>query len=202
MQKKQVKGLTPTRLRIVLLSLIVLSFALCAIGFWFFRNQLVTYAEEVQTTNTAASASSDDILKLQKLQKQLADDAVAVTRAKSIVADSQYYEYQNQIISDITAYAKNSNVSITGFTFSDNSTAASASAVKSTTTTTTPVGLKSTTASITIKNPVTYANILKFIHSIELNLTKMQLSGISITGSTATPNEVTVNPITVEVYTR
>jgi hypothetical protein len=202
MLKKQIKGLTPTKLRIILITLIVLSIALCAVGFWFFRSQLVTYAEEVQAANSVASASSDDIVKLQNLQKQLADDAVAVTRAKNIVADSQYYEYQNQIISDITTYAKKSNVSITGFTFTDSSTPASAPAATSPTAALTPAGLKSTTASITIKNPVAYANILKFIHSIELNLTKMQLSGVSMTGSTTTPNEVTVSPITIEVYTR
>ncbi len=202
MLKNQMKGLTPTKLRVILISLIVLSIALCAVGFWFFRNQLVTYAEEVQTANTVASASSDDIVKLQTLQKQLADDAVAVTRAKNIVADSQYYEYQNQIINDITTYAKKSKVSITGFTFTDSSTPSGASAAKTSQATVAPTGLKSTTASITIKNPVAYTDILKFIHSIELNLTKMQLSGISMTGSTTTPTEVTINPITIEVYTR
>ncbi|MDB5176672.1 MAG: hypothetical protein JWN75_340 [Candidatus Saccharibacteria bacterium] len=204
MLKNQMNGLTAPRLRIVLISLIVLTFALCIAGFWFFHTQLVSYAEQVQSDNATAASSSDDIVKLQMVEKQLKDDAVAVTRAKNIVADSQYYEYQNQIISDINTYAKNSGVSISGFAFSDTNTPAAAApaAGQVSATPVTPAGLKSIKATVTIKSPVSYTAIMKFTHSIELNLTKMQLSGISMTGSPDSPTEVTVNPFTIEVYTR
>jgi len=210
MLKKQAASLTAPKLRIVLISLIVLILAVCIAGFWYFRSQLVAYAEQVQSDNAIAAQSNDDIANLQNIEKQLKDETVAVTRAKNIVADSQYYQYQNQIISDINKYAKNSGVTITGFTFSDSSTAGggaslgAGAAVGASPTTTTPIpaGLKSITALITIKTPATYTAIMKFTHAIELNLTKMQLSGISMTGSTTNPNEVTVSPITIEVYTR
>ncbi len=205
MLKKQMRGLTPTKLRIVLISFIVLLLALGAGGFWFFRNQLVTYAEQVQADSTAAASSSDDISKLQKMKKDLEENKVAVIRAKNIVADSQQYQYQDQIINEIQAYAKSSNISITGFVFNSATAAATpaAGAVAPTAVQpTTPVGLKSTSVSITVKSPINYQSVLRFIHSLELNLTKMQLTGVSLTKVAGNATDVTVSPLTVEVYTR
>jgi hypothetical protein len=183
--------------------MIVLLLGLCVGGFWFFRSQLVSYAEQVQADNAAAKSSNDDIARLQKMKKDLEDNQVAVTRAKNIVADSQQYQYQDQIINDIQAYAKSSKISITGFVF--NSETAKPTAGTSTPTAVqpaTPVGLKSISVSITVKTPVNYQSVLRFIHSLELNLTKMQLTGVSLTKVADNTTDVNINPLTVEVYTR
>jgi hypothetical protein len=205
MSNKQTKKLSAPQLRLALIGLIVFLIGLSAVGFWFFREQLITYANTVNQSSAAASSSSEDISKLQRLKQELSDDKVAVTRAKSIVADSQYYQYQDQIIEDINAYAKSAGVTVTGFTFNNEGATGSVASPASPATVgaaPVPVGLKTTSVIITVKNPVKYQAIMNFLHSIELNLTRMEITGISIAKATADNSAVTVNPINIEVYTR
>lgn len=211
MVKGQANNLSATNLRIVLTGSIVLFVILSAVGFWFFRSQLEVFAKDVQKANAAASVSTNDITRLKQLEEQLENDKVSVTRAERIVADSKSYQYQDQIVKDLTAYAKASGVTITNFSFSgqggdtsasgstaatsdDGSTAAPAAAA--------PAGLKTVSTSITVTSPVKYEALLRFIHAIERNLTKMQLTGVSLTRTPASADEVLVNPLTVEVYIR
>ena len=44
--------------------------------------------------------------------------------------------------------------------------------------------------------------MMKFLHLIEQNLTKMQLSGISLTKDETSPSDISVSALNVEVYTR
>lgn len=202
MGKSQLSKLTAVNLRIALLSSMGLLLVIAAVVFIFARGQLESYASQVKASSYAATVSSNDINRLQQLQQQLNDDKVAVTRAKSIVADSQYYQYQNQIISDINTYAKNSGVTISGYTFNTDDPHTRAQAAPPTAATTAaPAGLKTLSAVITVKNPVSYTAVMRFIHSIEINLTKMQLSGISI-AKTSSKTDVNLNPLTIEVFVR
>jgi len=204
MSEKKNKGITPTSLRLILSITIVLMVAVSAVGFWFFRNALASYAADVDKAAKEATASSSDIANLQQLQKQLEQDSVAVNRAKNIVADSKSYQYQNQIISDLNTYAKASGVTISGYNFTTDTptSGGSAAATPASPQPLTPAGLKSTSVSVTVKTPVDYKAIMKFIHSIEINLTKMQLTGISLTRAADNGNQVTTNPLTIEVYIR
>lgn len=196
----QIKNMSAVKLRLILIcsvGLILLVFAGC---FLLFRNQLDAYATQVKLDNSAAEISKNDVARLQRIQQELEHDNVAVTRAKNIVADSQYYEYQNQILSDINQYAKDSGVTIVSFTFNSD-TDPKAAPTPANPLTAAPAGLKTTSAVISIKNPVDYKAIMRFIHAIEVNLTKMQLAGVSFTKGTSNA-DVTVNPLTVEVFTR
>lgn len=195
--------MTAQKLRLLLLVSIALLIALSAIGFWFVHKQLVGFAEQVRTTTAVANASTQDLANLQSLKTQLAEDADTVERTKNIVADSQYYAYQDQIIKDINTYANRAGVTITGYTFN---TATAGAASQATTTPAaasaqTVAGLKSVSVSVAIKSPVKYSSIMNFIHAIEQNLTKMQLAGISLTKDPQTDN-VTANSLNLEVYTR
>ena len=60
---------------------------------------------------------------------------------------------------------------------------------------------KSITASINVKSPTSYAKLMSFVHLVEQNLTKMQLSGISMTKE-ETAGQVTVSALNLEVYIR
>jgi hypothetical protein len=203
---KLTNTMTASKFRLILLSNIVLLLAISAGGFWFLRGQLALYAEQVQKDSTAASTSSNDISRLQLLQRQLEEDKVAVTRAKSIVADSQAYQYQNQIITDITSYGVASGVTITSIDFSEKGgvggTAAPPVGALPTASLVAPAGLKTTSAVIAVKNPVNYLSIMRFVHSIESNLTKMQITGVSLQKSGVSTSEVTTTPLTIQVYTR
>lgn len=199
MTENQLKKIDASKLRIILASSIILLIGISIGLFLFFRGQLVGYAEQVKTANTKASVSQSDINMLENLQKELDSNQVAVNRAKNIVADSQNYKYQNQIIDDITTYAKKANVTISGYGFTTDSTAGTTGS-SATGGPAAPTGLKSVGVSVGIKSPVDYESIIRFIHYIEANLTKMQVSGISLTGDGST--NVTASPITIQVYTR
>ena len=68
----------------------------------------------------------------------------------------------------------------------------------------TPAGVKSMTASVTIKNPTDYMSMLRFTHLIEQSLFRMQVSqvGISASADVAHPNQVNSDILTIEVYVR
>lgn len=185
-----------------LIATIVLIVILSGVGFWFFKGWLASYASDVSTKAQQAETSSSDITTLQRLKTQLEQDSVAVNRTKNIVADSKSYEYQNQIVTDLSTYAKNSGITIESYSF-DAGTSAAGAAAPTAGATPAPAGLKTTKVSITISNPVKYDTAMRFIHSIELNLTKMQLAGVSLHKDTgASDNFVTLDPLTVEVYIR
>lgn len=205
MIEKQLKGMSPTKLRIVLIATIIILIVGAATGYWFLRQQLVSYAEQVNRAAVEANISSNDVRDLQKLQDQLNKDAVAITRTKNIVAESRSYLYQDQAINDLSRYAKAAGVTISGYGFDSAGAAAStapAPAATDPTAATAPTGLKTTRISVTLKTPVDYKALMRFIHSIELNLTKMQLTGISVSQPSDSKSMVSVNPLTIEVYTR
>lgn len=204
MTKKGTNTLTPTKLRLVLLASIVLLIGLSGVGFWLFSESLNTYAAEVRSANNAASVSSSDIERLKQLKTELEENQVSVTRAKNIVADSKYYQYQDQIIADLTAYAKTTKVQVTSITFNTGTTSALGSTGSTTpgsVSTPAPAGLKSINATVSLKTPVNYQAFMRFVHAIELNLTKMQITGISVQRS-ETEGDVVVSPLMIEVYVR
>jgi hypothetical protein len=207
MIEKKLGGLNPVRLRIILLSTIALLIILSAVGFWFFKGWLESYATNVREASQKADVSSSDIANLQRLQATLEEEKVAINRTKSIVADSQSYAYQNQIITDIDAYAKSSGVKISGYAFTADTGSGNPSSPTTTEatpgaeSTPTPAGLKTTSITVTIENPVRYKSIMKFIHSIEASLTKMQLTGVSLSQDASSGGDfVAIEPLTVEVY--
>lgn len=200
-------GLTAAKLRIVLAASMILILVLAAVSFWFFRNQLEGYATEVRKANSDASVSEKNVSKLKELEKDLEDNVVAIARAEKIVGDSRFYQYQNQIIDDLNAYAKAAGIFIESYSFLETGTPGAAGASTAPTTPAgsdgpPPAGLKTTGVSITLKSPIDYAALMRFVHSIETNLTKMQLTGVSITRTEYKSQDVSTNPLNIEVYTR
>lgn len=196
--------MTAVQLRMILISTILAIFVLGGVGFYFVQSQLNTFAINVSHVNEDAATSNNDISILQTVQKKLADDQGNVERTKKIVADSKSYTYQDQIISDLNAYAARAGITITGYTFdagagATTNTSGSTATGAASPATTTIAGLKSTTVSVTLKAPTKYENLLNFVHSVEQNLTKMQVSGISLTKGQS-PADVSTNVLSIEVY--
>lgn len=205
MNTKNTTSLSPTKLRIVLIATIVLLIGSSGVGFWFFRSQMVTYAEQVNKAAVEATVSENDVRTLQALKTKLEEDTVAITRAKNIVASSQFYQYQDQAIDELSRYAKAAGVTISAYGFDGDQSAGGATAPAAdpaAAPAAAPAGIKTTSVVVTVKSPLNYQALLRFIHSIERNLTRMQLTGISVTLSPENPNMVSVNPLTVEIYTR
>lgn len=196
------KALTATTLRMYL------SFSLFAItliaggALYFINEQLRAYAVEVSKVTAESNSSQNNVQALQKVQEELEKNKEVKERARNIVADNQSYQYQNQIITDLNGYAKKAGVTITNIDFSAGSTATPTTPTtpKSGTTAPAPSGVKSTSASITLKNPVSYTRLLRFIKSIEDNLTKMQISRVGL--ARGADNQITSEALSIEVYIR
>jgi hypothetical protein len=184
-------GLTLSLFVIALLSTAVLYFA---------YDRLHDTAIDVSHAVVDASASQNNIQTLKVVQEELANEQDVIARAGNIVADSQSYQYQNQIINDLNGYAAKAGLSIISIDFAaDTPTGTTAAPTAKSPAAVTPSGLKATTVSITLQNPVPYNNMLRFIHAIEQNLTKMQISRVGLAkGSTG--NDVTSEALTIQVY--
>lgn len=215
MLKKTTSSLTAQKLRLLLIASIFLILLLTAGIFVYARSVLAAYSADVQKVAETAASSGKNLSALNTLKTKLAENKDAVERAKNLVAESQSYAYQDQIIKDLNTFASKSGVTISGFQFNSEvaGAASGATTAPAPNTTTAPTtaggattasptsGLKTVSASINLKSSVNYKNIMNFIHMIEQNLTKMQLTGIAL-NKDSTSNNVSVNSLTVEVYVR
>lgn len=195
------KPMTPAKLTLILSLIILIMIGLGVIGFVYSRNLLATQANEAATVSAKASSSNQEIQSLTNAQTILDANKDIELKAASLASDSKNYVYQNLITTDIGSIAARAGVEVTSLQFP---------VTVSTTTTTSPVatisgGVKETSVDVTIKSPVQYEKLMAFIHYIEQNSNKMQLSRISMASSTGGQNGsgmVTCEVLTISVYVR
>lgn len=211
MLKKSTSSLTAQKLRLLLLGSIALLILAAAGIFVYSRGIIAQYAADVEKVNATAELSSRNLSALSTLKTTLAEDKEAVERTRNLVAESQSYAYQDQIIKDLTTFANKSGVAIAGFQFNEAAAAAGGAAATPAPTAAAPgvagagptqiTGLKTVSVSVNLQSPMKYKDIMDFVHMIEQNLTKMQLTGITMSRDSDS-SDVTVSALTVEVYTR
>lgn len=204
-------GLTAVKLRLVL-SIAILAVAASGIGLFIYGSSILdSYADEVQLKVSQAEESQNILSRLEATEIALQSQSEAVQRAAEVVAESRKYQYQDQIILDLNAYASRAGMDIRSISFNSeaDSTTSSSSATAATPPTagadrpaaTTGPTLKSVSATIDLYTPVNYRDFLTFMSYIEQNLTKMQIQNISLQKSSE-GSGVTVQSLTIEVYTR
>lgn len=203
--------LTATNLRIILAVSLVVITAIGAGGFALAYNWLDGFAADASTVASHAAASESELQELSQTEKMLKTQHHAVERASKIAAESKSYQYQDQIINDLNDFARKAGITISDITFADNnakgssSSSSSSSSNKTGTSLPTIAGLKATTASVTVKNPVEYRKLLTFMYLVEQSLTKMRIANVDLSRSTAQgqpPDSITSNTLTIEVYLR
>ena len=202
--------LTATNLRIILAVSLVVITAIGAGGFTLAYNWLDGFAADASTVASHAAASESELQELSQTEKMLKTQHHAVERASKIAAESKSYQYQDQIINDLNDFARKAGITIADITFADNnakgsSSSSSSSSNKTGTSLPTIAGLKATTASVTVKNPVEYRKLLTFMYLVEQSLTKMRIANVDLSRSTAQgqpPDSITSNTLTIEVYLR
>ena len=207
-------SITPVRFRAILISSMALLLVAGVSGFYAAQKKLNVYADEISTKVAEAEASKNSVQRLQSLESELERLKDIRSRASSIVAESQSYQYQNQIITDLSNYAQQSGITISQYNFQAVDQQA-ASGTKPEAPATPEAGaspaaapgaagpsvasLKSTVVSISLNPPINYTNLLRFMRSVEQNLTKMQISGISLTPG-GDKDEVSTGSLNIEVY--
>ena len=202
--------LTATNLRIILAVSLVVITAIGAGGFTLAYNWLDGFAADASTVASQAAASESELQELSQTEKMLKTQHHAVERASKIAAESKSYQYQDQIINDLNDFARKAGITISDITFADDnakggSSSSSSSSSKTGTSLPAIAGLKATTASVTVKNPVEYRKLLTFMYLVEQSLTKMRIANVDLSRSTAqgqAPDSITSNTLTIEVYLR
>ncbi len=216
--------LTARSLRIALGLSLVLLMGVIGGGFYFIQAKLRVYAVETSKLNTEASSSQQKIVSLQNLRKSLDNLQPEQELAKRIVAESKQYQYQNEIINDISEIAAASGVTITSYVFSDTASAAGSGAAATpapapntatppataasgapgaaTPTPAATAQLNSKTVTVAFKSPLNYVDFLNFVHRIEQNPTKMQIANINSLSRGDSSDSVTTESFQIEVYVR
>lgn len=176
--------------RIFVVGMIVMVILLI-FGFSWLSSMLESRHIEADHTKIDAEIARNDIEQLKYLDNYMADNQEIVERAQSIVSESS--QYQHQVIYDINTYASRSGVEVLGYNFEDAET-------QGTSTSSNVSGTQITNVTVTISNPVAYEDFLRFLMSIEQNLTRMQVTGVTMTPDQDDNNRV-INPkIGLEVY--
>lgn len=197
------RTLTPVKLRLILSITLVLIIAIIGGTFYLAYQKLGAMANDVGQKVADASDSQNTLQELQTLKQNLEANQDVMNKAARIAADGQNFTYQDQIVNDLTTYAARSGMTITNITFSPapgTTSAASPTAAASTPAAPAPAGLKTTTISVTLKNPADYKGLLNFLHYIEQNLTILKIANVTLTKSDK--DTVTSDVLNLEVYLR
>lgn len=205
--KSMKKQMSAKVLMIVLAATMVLLILAGVGGFLFMISKLESFAEETNRLETEASAGDANLNVLQSLKATIESERELIDKTHQIVAESQSYQYQDDIIKDISAYANQSGLTVTGYIFSGGAaattTAPSAPAIADPSTLTTgdlAGGVKSTSVDISLKTPAPYTNIMKFVQKIEQNVTKMQIANLAL--SRTEGSQVDLPSLQIQVYIR
>lgn len=202
-------GLTPTKLRLIL-SLSMLAIAGVGVGlFYVAYDQLAQVATDVSKTAAAETASRNSLKILQNTQAELNKQRAVIARINDIAANSQNYNYQNQIIADMSAYANRAGITLTNIDFASGSgsggsapasSAPSASVKPAAPATGSSGGVRTATISVTFKNPVEYTKLLEFFNLIEQSIPKLQISKVNL--SKGSGGGVSSEVLSIEIYVR
>lgn len=175
-----------------LYALIVALIAGMGYGTFYIHQRLTDYVTQVDHLKIDSDINQQSIENARKLDRALAENNDSVSRAAVIVADTKYYEYQDQIVKDITSYAAASNITVLGFDFSV-AASSKASSIK---------GVKTIVANVSLKSPMKYTDYLQFLKLIERNLTKMQVTQVDIANELKSADTISSPVLTLEVYVR
>ena len=151
-------------------------------GFYFAQNSLRDYAAQIN--GTGANKTNQQTLK--QIEDEITATKANSEKINSILASNQ--TYQTTIENDLKVYATANGIKIANLNLSPTGI-------------TGPLvgGVRSNFITITLSNPVSINNLLRFMQAIDTNLPKMQITSLVMT-PTADKNSATVDPIALEVY--
>lgn len=180
-----------TRLRIVLSIGFCLVLAALGAAGWWVQEQLAIQVAKTDHARIDAEVSQLDLDKLRRLEAQLISQKEVVDRADKIAATADNYQYQDQVVSDLEAYAQRHDISISNFDFAGSGPQDKSSA---------PAGTTRTPFSIALQGPLSYDRFMSFLRDIENNLTKLQVTSLTLSPTAEDPQLVSNTTLSLVVY--
>lgn len=154
-------------------------------------------ATETNHVRIDAELASQELINLQALEQDMSKDSAVIEKTKQIVAQSQMYQFQNQVIEDITGYADLYGITILGFNFGSKPGSAPPASQASGT----GGSQQRTIVTVRLEDHIPYPSLIRFLKAIENNITKMQLTGIGLQ-PTENPTLLSGTTIEIEVFLR
>jgi len=184
----------PSALQKLLTTIIVIALLASGAGFYYVQSSLSETATQVG--KSISESESSGVLNNESLKAQVAEASDASKKALALKIESD--DYQNQITSDVKAYAASNNITISNYSFAANSTGAESSETKTPTQNNSSSNASAMT--MTLSNPVNFNDLMKFLKSLETNIPKIQITNLKITHDKNYKNSVSVDPIIVQGY--
>ena len=224
------KGISAALLEKILLFVIVLILGVTIAIYSFLSGFVKSQANIASESVAKADASQEDIDDLNKSYKWLQENPTVVEKTNKIVAEAGQYKYQDQVILDLESYAKQVELNVISYKFSETAAAPTTSPSTGSTapattppaaaapaagggattgdgaassTETTPSGLTVATIDIGLDSGVSYRKLLLFMKKIEQNVTRIQINAISISrgGDDALTGSGVKDPVSVSTFT-
>lgn len=179
MKKAQLKA---TSLRTMMLFVLLMIATLLIGGFYYAQILISDY--EISSNHLGSVQNSDENV--------TPDQTAASSKAAALIVSGQ--NYQNLIQHDLNKYASDTDVIISEYKKTSSPAVTMSLPLVG--------GVQSSFLSVTIENPTSYSNLLKFIKAIEANVPKMKLMNLSLTRDGDSGASVNVEPLIIEVYTK
>lgn len=173
----------------IAMTIILLLLGGLIIGGFYYAQDWLREQSGVSTQSTTGNTST--IIPSQSQNNTTGQDVVSI---KSTTLVSSKSDYQTKIQQDLNKYASETGVKIKDY--------GTTSAPQDNTSIQLINGVEANYVKVTLENPVTFTNLIKFIKAIETNIPKMKITGINISRSNNSNDLVKIDPITIEVYTR
>lgn len=178
------------KLRIILIIGLVLLIAGVGAGAWWMQNILATYVVATDHAKIDAQVASQQLERLRFLESELKEKKDIVERADQIAATANNYQYQDQIVKDLTVYANRNGIAIAGFNF----TATAGQGAQG------PSGTTRTSFTVALNGPLEFSRFMQFLRDIENNLTKLQVTSLALSPDEGNPKMVTNPTLGLVVY--
>ena len=177
---KPKKEFRPQNLRTALTVLFSITILAGAYFFYWGLGEIRGYSEQVNQQLANASASDQQVAKLQGLKQQLAQSTALVDKANQLFATPG--TYQSRALSDIEAYARAAGLSIVSTNFEKDAP---------------------NTVTVKFNSPVSYSKLITFLTNIESNLPKLKVVSISLEHpERGGAGNIGVNDIKIDVSVR
>lgn len=177
------KSFTPQNLQVLLGILLAIVILGGAGLFYVGLNTVKEVAVEVNHATEDAKASAKQVEELQSLRAQLKEGSSLINKANQLFSTPE--TYQSQVYTDIRVYADRSGVKIESTDFG------------------TPSQNGKHIVTVKLRNPVSYAGLIRFLDNIESSVPKLQVTSIELShANNNSANNVTVGDIKLEVTTR
>ncbi len=193
MKKEEVKKnfMKATTMTWVLIGFVFVFVAGIGFGNWKLQGKLGEETLATSKLKESAEQSNENLAKAELLKLYIEKNETEISRAEAVVAESKTYQYQNQIIEDITSYANTVGITILEFDFPTSIAPP-----------TTTGSLRSIRVNLSLQSPMPYEKFLRFLKLIEQNLTKMQVTDIGISPDKKVTGMIESQFVGLEVYVK